>query len=292
MALKNIDSKLELEIRRNFSHRLENYKILRKWIEDAIGQIVYHDQNLYRHNTRIKDVLSVLTKIDGKIQSEKTLVASGDLSAADAKWTNARSFEDFEGLVDDWVGCRVISYTQDTIPSLHKQITQHKRFKIQRVTVHDSYHHQTFQNLRLRKGDEQKLNFNGYVGIHYVIEPIPVDPCFQLQPHIFHKFELQIRTLLQETWGQVQHEVIYKGRLPELLKVERSDAFASLAGFLSQCDAELSRLSKDPKVKALAESLGQDPGVPPQYSRPTPLKRTPSERRRQGHLRLNVPKNG
>jgi len=78
--------------------------------------------------------------------------------------------------------------------------------------------------------------------------------------------------LLQEAWGQIQHAVIYKGRMPEFIKQERSDAFSGLAGFLSQCDVELARLAKDPVIQKLAKP-----------------KRIVT--RRQHHLKLGKPKN-
>lgn len=255
MKYKNISNDLELELRREFSARLRNFIALKKWIEDAIGQLVIHDPGLYSFKTRVKDISSVLTKVAGKIEDEKDRIGSKILEPSQAKWMSAKSYGEIESLIDDWVGSRIITYLHDSLAVLHAQITSHKRLKIIRVTVHDYAEKPRLQNLRLKKGrDERRLNHNGYVGIHYIIDPQTVDPCWNQEPLIFPKFELQVRTLLQETWGQIQHAVIYKGRMPEYLKQERSDSFAGLARFLAECDIELARLAKDPAVPALAST--------------------------------------
>ncbi|MBV5330193.1 MAG: RelA/SpoT domain-containing protein [Chlorobium sp.] len=246
----NIENSLELEIRREFSQKLQNFIAQKKWIEDAFGQLVMHDPGLYSYKTRVKEISSVLKKIDGKIEDEKKRISDNKLSKDEAKWLNARSYNDFQDLIDDWVGCRVITYLHDTLIDLHNAIISHHRLNIVKITVHDSIENPKFKDLLIdTTRDEKRENHNGYVGIHYIISPITVDPCWSNEPKIFEKFELQIRTLLQETWGQIQHAVIYKGRMPDFIKQERSDAFAGLAGFLSQCDNELARLAKDPSLK-------------------------------------------
>lgn len=255
MKKAEISNAIELELRREFSARLSNFKAQKKWIDDAIGGIVQHDKNLYTYRVRIKEISSVLTKIKGKIADERARIEEESLKVEDAKWVNAGTYADFEELVDDWVGCRVISYLHDSILPLHNEIMSHARFNVKRVTIHDSAENPRFIDAGLIKDtnrDEKRLNHNGYVGIHYVIEPKTVDPCWEKEPKIYRKFELQIRTLLQEAWGQIQHAVIYKGRMPEFIKKERSDAFSGLAGFLSQCDVELARLAQDPVIKSLS----------------------------------------
>jgi ppGpp synthetase/RelA/SpoT-type nucleotidyltranferase len=255
MKLRNIPNDLELEIRQEFSHKLKNMIALKRWIEDVFGQIVLHDQEkLYSYKTRVKEISSVLKKLDGKIQNEKDQISTGQL-VQDIKWGKAKSFFEVESLIDDWVGCRVITYLHDTLLDLHNQIlTRKNRFKLINITIHDSEDHPKFRDLKLKRGrDQRRWNHNGYVGIHYIIEPIADDPCWKNEPLIFPKFELQIRTLLQEAWGQIQHAVIYKGRMPDYIKQERSNAFTSLSGLLSHCDSELGRLAKDPTVKQLVE---------------------------------------
>lgn len=255
MSKFEISDHLELQIRREFSERLKNFMAQKKWINDAIGSIVEHDQNLYTFHVRVKEISSVLKKIQGKISNEKDRILTGDLSDRDAKWMNANSYADFERLIDDWVGCRIVAYLHDSIIPLHNEIMSHHRFDVHRVTIHDSAESPRFSDIKIRKNkDEIRKNHTGYVGIHYIIRPKTVDPCWNKEPMIFNKFELQIRTLLQEAWGQIQHAVIYKGRMPDYIKQERSDSFGGLAGFLTQCDVELARLTKDPSVRKLASS--------------------------------------
>lgn len=251
MEYINIPPNLELEIRKEFSLRLLNFKVLKKWIEDAIGQIVIHDTNLYRCSTRVKEISSVLRKIDDKIGSERKKINAKTLKPENATWSNVTSYKEIEPLIDDWVGCRIISYLHDHLPEVHKSICKHDRLVISKMTIYDSKEEPQFKNIKPNKkrGDELRYSENGYIGIHYIIKPKTVDPCFNSHPVVFDKFELQIRTLLQETWGQIQHEAIYKGRLPEEIKTERNSSFQDVARMLRLCDVTLARLAKTESIE-------------------------------------------
>lgn len=252
MEYINISPNLELEIRKEFSLRLLNFKVLKKWIEDAVGQMVIHDSSLYRCSTRVKEISSVLRKIDDKISVSKNKIKQNKATPEYLAWVNAKNYADIEPLIDDWVGCRIISYLHDHLPNLHQSICNHDRLVVAKITVHDSEEEPQFKNIKLSKkrGDELRYSKNGYIGIHYIIKPRTVDPCFNSHPVVFDKFELQIRTLLQETWGQIQHQAIYKGRLPEDIKSERDAGFQDLAKLLRTCDHMLARLAKDNTIKA------------------------------------------
>jgi ppGpp synthetase/RelA/SpoT-type nucleotidyltranferase len=242
----NITPGLELEVRRTHSSKLDEMKALRLWLDDTFGQIALHDDRIYRYKVRIKTIESVLLKIDGKVADEKARMSLGELDPAKAEWSNANTFDDFEDLIDDWVGCRVITYVISDLQRLHLQIRAHPRLMPMLLTVHDSIDWPVFvgaNKIRPKTGceAESRLNHNGYVGVHYVIAPKAIDPCWNTRPEIFRKFELQIRSLIQETWGQVQHGAIYKGRIPEALKREKSDSLASLSQILTACDQALSK---------------------------------------------------
>ena len=84
MKKSEISNKLELEIRQEFSRRLRNFIGQKKWIEDAIGGIVQHDPNLYNYFVRVKEISSVLTKINGKISDEKRRIATEELDLSQA----------------------------------------------------------------------------------------------------------------------------------------------------------------------------------------------------------------
>jgi ppGpp synthetase/RelA/SpoT-type nucleotidyltranferase len=275
---QHIDPTAELIVRREFSRRLERYKVLKKWIDDAVGQMVRHDPLLYRHSVRIKEVESVLGKIEKKKTEAIMYMASEEAHDVDADkeneakskarlWqdasvSNPEDFEEkLEPLIDDWVGCRIISYLQNRIFSLHEEIMGHRRFVVTRVTVHEPNGSNLFSGKLSRQPGceyEHILNDKGYAGVHYIIKPRPadsspvayLDPCFQgshgEEPRIFSKFELQVRTLIQEAWSQVQHDVVYKGKEREREKIRTAiSRFESLSNHLAACDKDLDFLVKE-----------------------------------------------
>lgn len=247
---KHISNELELKIRRGFSDNLKNFIVLKKWLIDAVGQMVIHEEDLYSYKVRVKTVDSLLNKLSDKIQIEKDLIKSKTIEEKDLKWSKVSNFNDLNELVDDFVGCRIMTFVNGALPTLHQYLSAESEvFNIKKVTVHDFAERPSFAGLKFSNGVvEERKNYNGYVGIHYVVEPKTVDPCWSKEPFIFDKFELQTRSLLQESWGEVQHEVIYKGkRMPDHVKQAKNTTFADLADLLLSCDRILSRMSSESK---------------------------------------------
>jgi ppGpp synthetase/RelA/SpoT-type nucleotidyltranferase len=263
-------------------------RALEGWIQDAIGQIVMNNSYRISHYAvRIKEISSLLMKIVGKMEYAKRKINSPEAEELKdkekeklKKWLALASYEDALDLVEDWVGCRVLTYLQDTIVDLHKMIVEHERFKLIQITLHDSGNSLSPQLDKLRGMIDPSIiefdyrtNNNGYVGVHYIIRPCPVDKCWGENPvesgRIFGRFELQLRTLMQEAWGQIQHGVIYKGRMPDdykkdvfnAVKDERTKAFAALARHLSACESELSNLAESlaEGKESLAEGKNNTP---------------------------------
>ena len=60
-----------------------------------------------------------------------------------------------------------------------------------------------------RKGAERSFREFGYVSIHVLVR-VP-DEIAQLCPHLERNvIEIQLRTILQEAWAEVEHELVYK----------------------------------------------------------------------------------
>ncbi|WP_420595918.1 GTP pyrophosphokinase [Deinococcus sp.] len=82
----------------------------------------------------------------------------------------------------------------------------------------------------------------GYLGVHYVVQF--ASPVFLggLSP----RFEVQIRSILQHAWAEIEHDLGYKSRAAVPREVQRR--FYRLAGLLEMADEEfmaIHRLSKD-----------------------------------------------
>jgi putative GTP pyrophosphokinase len=59
------------------------------------------------------------------------------------------------------------------------------------------------------KGLEQSLAEFGYESLHVLVR-LPAEPAFELFPHTRRLCEVQVRTILQDAWAQIEHELVYK----------------------------------------------------------------------------------
>ncbi|MEI6387887.1 MAG: tetratricopeptide repeat protein [Spirochaetota bacterium] len=66
-----------------------------------------------------------------------------------------------------------------------------------------------------RKGAERSFKEFGYESIHMTAE-IPQQLRLELQGLDISLFEIQLRTILQEAWAEVEHELVYKAELSPL----------------------------------------------------------------------------
>jgi len=77
----------------------------------------------------------------------------------------------------------------------------------------------------------------GYSSVHYVVSLKPT--CAQLPEYARFanlKFEIQIRSILQHAWAEIEHDLQYKGQ--DAVPRELRRRFARLAGLLEIADAE------------------------------------------------------
>lgn len=136
------------------------------------------------------------------------------------------SLEQFNGMVDgisDRAGIRVITYLPSDIARVGKVIE--REFKVdKRVDVGSD--------------DAQKL---GYRSLHYDVRlrnsrtRLPEYSMFKGMAA-----EIQVRTILQHAWAEIEHEVIYKSGGPA--PRQSIHRFATLMGLLEVADREFESL--------------------------------------------------
>jgi len=255
---ESISTSLELEIRKGFSDNLKLMENLKLWADNSMSEIMLNnsEKHFYSHKSRIKQISSVLLKIKEKRLDQLKKIKSGELKKEHPKWLEIDSFKKAKDMIEDWVGCRMITHTYDAIIELHHEITEYPRFHLQTVTIHDAKeeNRKQFKVSDLRREwlekqgiyYEEKPNSKGYSGIHYIISPNIEE---SKKCHFFQRFELQIRSLLQETWAEIQHQAIYKGRrMPDSVKEATNESFELLSGMLYQCDQAFSTLIKKHEI--------------------------------------------
>ncbi|EYB69449.1 RelA/SpoT [Deinococcus phoenicis] len=97
----------------------------------------------------------------------------------------------------------------------------------------------------------------GYLGVHYVVRAEP-DLVPEL-PGI--RYEVQIRSILQHAWAEIEHDLGYKNR--EAVPREVRRRFYRLAGLLEMADEEfmvLHRMARD-YAATLPARIADDPGA-------------------------------
>ncbi len=112
------------------------------------------------------------------------------------KLTKLRREEPEKGvLISDLLGLRVICPFLEDLERVEKLICAN------------------FEVIELeRKGDRHSFREFGYDSVHLLIllDPFTEGP---LLPHTDHICEIQLRTILQDAWAEVEHELIYKSDL-------------------------------------------------------------------------------
>ncbi|GGK14142.1 GTP pyrophosphokinase [Deinococcus malanensis] len=127
----------------------------------------------------------------------------------------------------DLVGVRVITYFESDVAVVSRLLEDH--FEVDWANSVD-------------KGKVHDPDRFGYMGVHYVLR-VPPGPGAVL-PGL--RFEVQIRSILQHAWAEIEHDLGYKNR--EAVPREVRRRFNRLSGLLEMADEEfmaLHRLSRD-----------------------------------------------
>lgn len=215
-----MDEKLELKIRREYAKASERTDKLCLWIKSVLEEIRLYGDFVHDFQIRQKTIDSLLRKIEDK--------------------DDIRSFEDIKKNVHDLVGARLIVYMPNRIKNMHQQILDSAKMNVIQVRIH-YYDQDGFESLITSISTdvksrniifEKQQNESGYFGVHYIIKP-------RQEKLSLEKFELQLRTLMNHAWSEVQHKAIYKGTGgTETAKAK----FAELSGFVHLCDKRLGDL--------------------------------------------------
>lgn len=144
----------------------------------------------------------------------------------------SREGEDPDALyngITDLAGVRIIAYFPSDVDKIAPLIE--KEFNL------DSKH-----SMDKRLSSDPAIF--GYASVHFVAEFKP--EMLKLPEYAFFdkmKCEIQVRTILQHAWAEIEHDIVYKspGEIP--FRVRRR--FACLAGLLEIADREFESLRQD-----------------------------------------------
>lgn len=146
--------------------------------------------------------------ISGRVKSRESLKAK--LARPDKTYASLEQ-------VTDLVGLRVTTYFEDTVEKIGRLIEQE-------LAVN-------FRHFSDRRPEEDSSVF-GYRSVHYVCES-----------EAGLNFEVQLRTILQHAWAEIEHDLGYKSTDPIPGSVRRR--FSRLAGLLEIADEEFMAIRDD-----------------------------------------------
>lgn len=131
--------------------------------------------------------------------------------------------------IQDFAGIRVITYVEDEVAQVCKVIEEN--FNIDKENSSN-------------KSDDLGIDKVGYKSVHYIAKL--KDDRLKLPEYQQYKgksFEIQIRTILQHAWAEIEHDRNYKfsGKLPH----DISRRFKILSGALEMADREFNSISKE-----------------------------------------------
>lgn len=190
--------KYELE---GFKQQVQNFFL--EW-----PRFVINDKSvIHSIKSRIKDAEHLRDKLQRKIQSGRKITISN-----------------FRNEVTDLIGVRILYLYQDQFEIIHneimRQINERKEWKLMeepKAYTWDPEAAKTYDDLGIRH--EIKETF--YTSVHYVIRPYNNNS----QPICC---EIQVRTLFEEIWGEIDHTINYPHATDSIACKEQLKVLAKL----------------------------------------------------------------
>ena len=177
-----------------------------------LGEIVHSRLSRIVKNAGIP-VMSIAHRIKDEKSLEGKLYRKGD---------GYQSLKD----ITDILGARVICYFNDDVDKIGQLVEE--SFKIDRERSSD-------------KRALMRADAFGYLSLHYICS-LPEDEDFP-EELCGRRFEIQIRTILQHAWSDINHDLGYKNQFGVPRAITRE--LARLAGLLELADNEFVRVRDD-----------------------------------------------
>lgn len=200
------------EILSQYDLTKDNYEALGQHLEKKISTIVGDDIKTLMVYSRVKDKESLIKKIDKR----------------ESKPEPGKPPYEALAQITDILGIRIITYHDSDVMSISKSLKSEFQ-----VDVANSPNK--------RKRDTKEF---GYSSLHLVVSLKEIDIQQDEHLKIFsgYKAEIQVRTVLQHAWAEIEHSLGYKyeGNVPG--KYQRS--FSRLSAMLEIGDLEFDRLRR------------------------------------------------
>lgn len=182
------------------------YEQFRRLVEDYIRNLLNNEQiSFHSITSRTKNIDSLTKKIELK-----------------------NKYQELQEITD-LVGIRIITYYSDTVDQISELIE--KEFIVDRDNSID----------KRKTIDPDRF---GYRSLHYVVQVNTGQIKFNTDFNYYDlKFEIQISSILQYTWAEIEHDLGYKSQEEIPYDIKRS--FSRLASLLELADEEFLRIKNE-----------------------------------------------
>lgn len=194
-----------MEIINSYQKRKNTYKRLGEIVYNLLNMLIRDSVHTHQISFRIKDMESLSNKLVRKNYKYDSI-----------------------DQITDILGLRIILYFEDDIYKVEEIIKS-------QFTVDEK------NSMDKRSFDEDRF---GYRSLHYIVsldEKRLTLPEYSLFSNM--KFEIQIRSILQHSWAEIEHDIGYKGVDEIPSKAKRT--FYRLAALLEQADIEFVKLKSE-----------------------------------------------
>jgi len=200
----------------------------KKHIEKKAKSWYISNRHIYKKLS--SKVESIITEVlDNKDISFHMITSRAKEIDSFAKKITDDKYDDPINQIHDLSGIRIITYVEDEVLKVAKAIQE--LFKIDKKNSSD-------------KKTALGVDRVGYKSVHYVCS-IKKDRIDLSEYKMFNNkvFEVQIRTILQHAWAEIEHDRNYKfsGKLPD----ELSRRFKLLSGTLELVDREFNLIANE-----------------------------------------------
>lgn len=201
----------------SFDEKKDRYESFAKSIRSLLNSLILNEGiNIHTISSRVKGRESLENKIKNK-----------------------GSYNEIDDITDI-VGLRIITHYADEVDLIAKIIET--EFKVDKPNSVD-------------KRMSLEPDRFGYLSVHYIIE---LDQHRKkLKEHMLYKdfkAEIQIRSILQHTWAEIEHDIGYKSSIEVPNPIKRQ--FSRLAGLLELADIEFINIKKS--IAAYKENVAEE----------------------------------
>jgi putative GTP pyrophosphokinase len=199
-------------------------------LDEVIKKYDSEQMGTYRLlSEKMKEFLSSILSSKGIVPHSITSREKNPEKLREKITTEGKVYDSLSNNITDLAGVRVITYFPSDVDKIVPLIE--KEFKVDPK-------HSVDKRLCLDPA------IFGYASVHFVVEfrsevlKLPEFAVFNKM-----KCEIQVRTILQHAWAEIEHDIVYKS--PEDIPFRLRRRFACLAGLLEIADREFESLRQD-----------------------------------------------